>query len=181
MIDVFGNQIFADDAAINAGNLTSGGFAVKQLNPLNYSTTILFNTQISQSAFFMTNLSAMTFRLAQNPIESYYDFICEIGSMQKYLCISTLFEGGQFWGKCVGVKPLEGRRYANDDEFYTISEKEVYFGKYCSISRNFKYFGFLENNMPQYYGEFHVNNNKVYQGEISQGNSVQSYHRCSRR
>ena len=50
-----------------------------------------------------------------------------------------------------------------------MSTKEVYLGKFSIASRNLMYEGYLERNVPHYYGSYYLGNTLVYVGGISKG------------
>lgn len=166
VVDVFGNQVFSDESQ---GRLAETRFALKPLNPLYYSTTYFYSKAVSQSSIFSTNLSVFTIKLLKKPVEHYLDYLFETFSQQRHPCLKTYYEGGQFWGESVLNNPLEGKLYSNELDYTTISEKEVYQGKFTVTSKNFRYEGYLQNGIPHYFGSYFVNGVLVYKGQIMQG------------
>ena len=165
-IDVFGNHVFAEPST---QNLSDKRFAIKPLNPLHFSTTYFYSKSISQNSVFSTNLAMFNLRILEQPLELYLDYVFETYSLDKFPSLITYFEGGQFWGESSLNIPLEGKFYTNEQDYSTVSEKEVYEGQFSVTSKNFRYEGYLQHGVPHYYGSYYLNNSLIYTGEIIQG------------
>jgi hypothetical protein len=153
--------------------------------PTRMVKTILFNNAISPSAYFKTDLSQFTLRArctsedrhsTANIVtaEQYLNLVRELSVVDapeapKYRAIVTYTEGGQFWGWCKHSRPLQGKFFSTEQDFNTVCDDEIYEGQLCASSRNFKYLGYLEKNLPQYFGEYYLNNQLVYRGGIERG------------
>lgn len=173
-IDLFGNLIYGEEAPTS---LAKAAFAMKPLNPLYFPTTYFYNSMISPKGYFCTDLASFSLRLCQQPIESYLDFVFCMGSITKYQAVINYVEGGQFWGECILAKPHQGKMFSNDQDFNTISFEDTFKGRLSLLSKNFKYEGFFQENLPHYFGNYYLNNVMVYSGELRKGKVQLS--RCS--
>lgn len=166
-IDLFGNVIYGSTPPKSLENII---FVLKPLNPLYFPATYFFNSKISQKGYLCTDLASFSLRLCQQPIENYLDFVFCMASITKYQAVVNYVEGGQFWGECILGRPLQGKMFSNDQDFNTISFENTFKGRLSLLSKNFKYEGFFQENLPHYFGNYFLNNVKVYSGELRKGN-----------
>src|SRR3990167_4780436 len=153
--------------------------------PTQMVRTVIFHNSISPNSYFQTDLSQFTLRTRASTedrqsvgnvvtSEQYFNLVRELSivdapEVPKYRAIIHYTEGGQFWGWCRHSQPLQGRFYSTCEDFNTVSDLSIYEGQLCASSRHFKYLGYLEKNLPQYFGEYYLNNNLVYKGGIERG------------
>ena len=165
-MDLLGNAIYAEAVPTK---LSEAQFIIKPSNPINFGNTFFFNHNLSQNSYFKTDIASFSLRLAQFPIESYFDFAACVLSPEKDRVIINFVEGSQFWGESHGGKLLDGKVYLNDQDFNTICHQDTYQGRLSISSKNFRYEGFFQESLPHYYGKYFVNNNLIYQGELRRG------------
>lgn len=163
-IDIFGNQITCEKRRI-----TDGRYISRSLNPLNFSTSLLFNKQISGSGFLLSNLGQLSLRVCTSPLECHLDLLSQAFSLKKLFAVTNYFEGGQFWGYQIRDSPLEGKLYPNEQDYNTISDKPVHYGRIAFGAQKLKYEGFFKQAMPNYRGSYFINDVLVYEGEIKDG------------
>lgn len=165
-VDLLGNSIYA---ANRPTKLSEGYFMIKPMNPIEYASTFFFSKNLSMSCYFKTDIASFSVRLAQVPIETYFDFANSLLSPAKQHLVINYVEGGQFWGEYLAGRLLEGKMYSNDIDFNTICHRDTYKGWLCIASKNLKYEGFFQDSLPHYHGSYFINNNLIYCGDLRRG------------
>jgi hypothetical protein len=64
---------------------------------------------------------------------------------------------------------IEGNFFTNYNDYSTISNKNIFKGRFSSSSKNLVYKGYFQGGQPDYFGSFILNNKKVYTGYIRNG------------